>query len=212
MGNLSGIAVCLNLLAGKAIRVGDLSSAVAWLEEAKELHHQLGDQTSEAVVLENYGKLFYWQGEYASSHARYEEAIRLYEKVGILPSWVQAHLAYAELRLGNQGKAMELFKACIRQFQKANIETGLIFVIEGLASLYTHQGHPERAARLFAWTDVNRARGGDLRPPVEQGSVERDLELIHLQLDETIFNKAWDNGAAMTLDQAIALALEEQSV
>jgi tetratricopeptide (TPR) repeat protein len=209
MGNLSGIGVCLNLLADKAIRAGDFSSAIAWLEESKKLHHQLGDQTSEAGVLENYGKIYYWQGDYSKSCACFEEAILLYEKVGILPSWVQAHLAYAELRRGNQGKAKELYKVCIQQFQKADMETGLIFVVEGLASLETNQGHPEHAARLFAWADVHRVRGGDLRPPVEQGSVERDLERIHSQLDETAFDRAWDEGAAMTLDQALAIAWEE---
>ncbi len=35
MGNLSGIGVCLNLLADKAIRAGDFLQAAAWLEEAK---------------------------------------------------------------------------------------------------------------------------------------------------------------------------------
>jgi tetratricopeptide (TPR) repeat protein len=209
MGNLSGIGVCLNLLADKAIRVGDFSSAVAWLEEAKSLHHQLGDRTSEAGVLENYGKVYYWQGNYSQSCVSYEEAIELYEKIGILPSWVQAHLAYSELRRGNAEKAKELFKACSRQFQKANIGTGLIFIMEGLASLYIAQGQPERAAYLFAWADVQRASGGDLRPPVEQDSVARDLETIHSQLDEASFHQAWEAGAAMTLDQALALALDE---
>jgi predicted ATPase/class 3 adenylate cyclase len=209
MGNVSGIAVCLNLLADKAIRVGDFAAAVEYLEEAKKLHHQLGDQTSEAGVLENYGKIFYWQGDYSQSSACYEQAIKLYEKVGILPSWVQAHLAYSELRLGNQLKARELFKVCMREFQKANAGTGLIFIMEGLASLATDQGQFERAARLFAWADVNRSRGGDLRPPVEQNSVERDLGVIHSQLDETAFTQARSEGSAMILDQALAVALDE---
>jgi predicted ATPase/class 3 adenylate cyclase len=209
MGNISGIAVCLNLLADKAIRVGDFSSAIGWLEESKTLHHRLGDQTSEAGVLENYGKIFYWQGNYSRSGACYEEAIKLYEKVGILPSWVQAHLAYTELRLGNQAKAKALYKDCIQQFQKVNAVTGLIFVIEGLASLYTYQQKFERAARLFAWADAGRAKGGDLRPPVEQRSVERDLDMIHSQLDETEFDQARGQGAAMTVDQALALALDD---
>ncbi len=209
MGNLSGIAVCLNLLADKAIRAGDFPSAITWLEESKNLHQQLGDQTSEAGVLENYGKVFYWQGDYSRARTYYEEAIQLYEKVGILPSWLQAHLAYAELRLGNALKAKEIFKGCVRQFQKANMETGLVFVIEGLASLETKQGNLEHAARLFACADVHRLKGGDLRPLVEQSSVERDLQEIHSQLDEPIFARAWSEGSAMTVDQALALALEE---
>jgi hypothetical protein len=128
--------------------------------------------------------------------------------VGILPTWVQAHLAYSELRQGDHLKAMQLFKVCIRQFQKADIGTGLIFIMEGLASLYTHRGQSERAARLFAWADVHRLKGGDLRPPVEQSSVERDLQAIHSQLDEAIFNTARDEGSAMSLDQALAFALD----
>jgi tetratricopeptide (TPR) repeat protein len=209
MGNLSGIGVCLNLLADKAIRAGDFSQAAAWLAESKTIHQQLGDQTSEAGVLENYGKIYYWQGDYSQSSACYEDAIRLYEQVGILPSWVQAHLAYTELRLGNVSKAKELFRACVQQFQKANIGTGLIFVAEGLASLYTDHGQPERAARLFAWTDVQRVKGGDLRPSVEQSSVERDLEKIRSLMDEAVFNQAWADGSAMTVDQALAVALDE---
>jgi len=159
--------------------------------------------------LENYGKIYYWQGDYSNSCACYEEAILLFEKVGILPSWVQAHLAYAELRRGNSSRAKELYKVCIQQFQKADMGTGLVFVIEGLASLDTNQGRPERAARLFACADVHRVRGGDLRPPVEQSSVEHDLEWIHSQLDETAFNRVWDEGSAITLDQALAIALDE---
>lgn len=209
VGNLSGIAVSLNLLADKAIRVGDFPPAMAWLEEAKTLHHQLGDQTSEASVLENYGKIFYWQGDYGRSCASYEEAIKLYEKVGILPTWVQAHIAYSELRLGNPSKAKELFESCILQFQKANIGTGLVFAIEGLASLYTVQRQLERATRLFAWADVQRARGGDHRPPVEQGSVERDLELIRSQLEDEEFNSIWSQGCGMTLEEAITCAVEK---
>ena len=209
LGNLSGIGVCLNLLADKAIRAGDFSSAIPWLEESKKLHNQLGDQTSEAGVLENYGKIYYWQGDYSESCAYYEQAIMFYEKVGILPSWVQAHLAYAELRRGNPLRAKELFKVCIQQFQKANMGTGLVFVIEGLASLDTNQGDPERATRLFACADVHRARGGDLRPSVEQGSVQRDLDVIHSQLDEAAFDRAWDEGSVMTLDQALVAAWDE---
>ena len=87
--------------------------------------------------------------------------------------------------------------------------TGLVFVIEGLASLDTNQGDPERATRLFACADVHRARGGDLRPSVEQGSVQRDLDVIHSQLDEAAFDRAWDEGSVMTLDQALVAAWDE---
>jgi hypothetical protein len=86
--------------------------------------------------------------------------------------------------------------------------TFLFTDIEGLASMHTNQARPEHAAQLFAWTDVAREKIGDHRPPVEQGSVEKDLVTIHSQSDDTEFEKLSANGRTMTSDQAIALSLE----
>ena len=83
----------------------------------------------------------------------------------------------------------------------------LVFAVEGLASLNVNQEQPERAARLFAWADAMREKIGDHRPPVEQASVDRDLAIIHSQLDDTAFEKAYQTGQAMTLEQAIEYAL-----
>ena len=54
-----------------------------------------------------------------------------------------------------------------------------------------------------------REKIGDHRPPVEQNSVERDLTVIHSQLDDAEFAKLSGVGHAMTTEQAIALALEK---
>ncbi len=85
----------------------------------------------------------------------------------------------------------------------------LVYTIEGVASLYANQEQPERAVQLFAWTDAMRHKFGDHRPPIEQSSVEHDLALIRSQLDETAFEKSYNIGRALTLEQAIALAVDE---
>jgi len=36
---------------------------------------------------------------------------------------------------------------------------------------------------------------------------DETLELIRAQLDETAFNRAWEEGRALTVDEAVALAL-----
>ena len=50
---------------------------------------------------------------------------------------------------------------------------------------------------------------GDHRPPVEQASVEKDLAVIHSKIDDTEFTRLSAEGRTMTVEQAIALALEE---
>ena len=47
------------------------------------------------------------------------------------------------------------------------------------------------------------------RPPVEQNSVEKDLEIIHSQMDDAAFEKLWDEGSKLTTEEAIDLALKE---
>jgi hypothetical protein len=58
------------------------------------------------------------------------------------------------------------------------------------------------------YPDAMREKIGDPRPPVEHASVQRDLDVIHSQLDEATFEIAYNAGCTMTEQQAIALALE----
>ena len=92
--------------------------------------------------------------------------------------------------------------------QKADLMIGLVFAMEGLASLHVNQGQAERAAQLFAWADAMREKMGDPRPPVEQASVESDLAVIHSKLTIHEFTHLSAEGRTMTMEQAIELALK----
>ena len=118
-------------------------------------------------------------------------------------------MAYALLRQGDISKARDLFELYTQRFHEVNSIDGLVYTFEGLASLHVNQGKVERAVRLFAWATAMREKNGDPRPPVEQNSVERDLAVIHSQLDDEEFASLFTNGRTMTTEQAIALALED---
>jgi tetratricopeptide (TPR) repeat protein len=211
LGHLAGIAVCLSELAHRTIWGGDFSSPIPWLEEARGLYQQLGNTQREGDVLSYYGLLNYWQGDLKQANDYYEESIRLYEKVGNYwnAAWSRVQLAYAGFRQGEIVQAREMFGFSIGQFQKLNNTIGLVYAIEGLAAMNVDQGGPIRAAQLFAWADAMREKIGDFRPPVEQASVERDLAVIHSKLADAEFASLSAVGRALTMEQAIALALEE---
>jgi tetratricopeptide (TPR) repeat protein len=209
LGHLSGIAYCLHDLGQTALWQNDFSSAIRWLEEARTIFCELGNRSGEAVVLNTFGILAYWQSDYEQACAYLERAITLFEKLGSGEStWSRTHMAYALLRQGDLTQAKEMFQLGIQDFQKGNSVIGLIFTIEGVASLNTDQGQTERAARLFAWTDVMREKIGDHRPTVEQDSVDKDLAVIHAKLNYAEFAEVSEEGRVMTVEQAIALALE----
>ncbi len=211
LGDLSGMVFRLCWLSRLMFWTGDFISPIVWLEEALSIARQLGNQTSELDVIHTYGDLSYWQGNYPQAITHFENLIQLSEKIGdhYLILWAHVKMAYAVLREGKIQQAHEIFRESIHRAQKADLIIALVFAVEGLASLYVNQDHPERATQLFAWADMMRDKIGNHRPPVEQASVEKDLAIIRSQLDDTAYENAIKIGRTMTVEQAIALALED---
>ena len=107
--------------------------------------------------------------------------------------------------------ARVLFADSIQNTQKASLTVASVYAIEGLASLYVNQEQPERAAQLLAWADAMREKMGDTRPPIEQASVERDLAVIRSKVNAEEYAKLSTEGSTMTIEQAVALVLEESN-
>jgi len=213
LGDLTGIASILTTLARLTYARGDFSSPAPWLDEVLSIARQIGDQVREDEALITYGTLLYWQGEYQQAIAYYEQGIVLGENIGYYYQilWAHIYMAYALLRQGELQKARRLFADGVHGMQKADLVIGMVFAVEGLASLHVKQGQAERAAQLFAWADAMRAKMGDSRPPVEQASIERDLEVIHSSLNNSDFAGLSREGQMLTVEEAVALALENSS-
>jgi predicted ATPase/DNA-binding XRE family transcriptional regulator len=211
LGNLYDIAFCLTHLARYAIYRGDFSSPSAWLEEAGTLFRELGAQPDEGDVINMFGLLAYRQGDFQRALTYFEQAIALYEKVGVpyWAGWPRANMAFVLLRDKKDQQASKIFRICLRQFQKDRTAIGMVYTMEGLASLYTNRAQPQRAARLFAFTDATRKKLGDLRPPIEQADVDIDITTCLAELGESAFSDAYEEGSTMALEEAVTYALEE---
>ena len=123
--------------------------------------------------------------------------------------WGHVDMAYAYLAQGKVQQAHQSFEESIREMQNADLVIGLVFAVEGMASLFVDQNQPERAVRLFAWADVMRAKIGNPRPPVEEKSVESDLAVLRSTLNDDAYAKLFAEGSTMTIEQAIPLALKD---
>jgi tetratricopeptide (TPR) repeat protein len=212
LGNPAGIASCLTQLAQKNMWAGEFSGAARALEESIEIYRKMASQSGEAATLGYFGSLAYWQGNYQQACAYYDECIALGEKINLQMStlWSRASRAYAILRQGEVQRARAEFENSLQRMRQAGVLIGMVFVIEGFASLYAGLAQPERAARLLAWAEATREKTDSPRPLAEQNAVEGDLAAIRSQLDDQTFEAAWKEGYALTIEQAIELALGEK--
>jgi hypothetical protein len=97
-----------------------------------------------------------------------------------------------------------LFTEVRQHFEKVGSKIGVVYTVEGLASLAVIQGDFRRAVRLFAWADATRQAIGNKRPPVEQADVDRDFSTIRAHLEEPAIVATYREGQALTLAEATA--------
>jgi DNA-binding CsgD family transcriptional regulator len=81
--------------------------------------------------------------------------------------------------------------------------------LEAYARLVAGEGQAARALRLVGAADVLRQTIGNPLPPAFQAYLRRDLERAWRALGEEEGAAAWQEGQAMTLEEAVAHALEE---
>jgi hypothetical protein len=123
--------------------------------------------------------------------------------------WFYSHLGYILLRMREIGKAYEVFVKSAQQFKETNSISGVAYSMEGLASLATHLGQFERAAKLIAWADTARESINDQRPRVEQMDVDRDMGILKERIGKDAVATAYAEGRRMTTDQILAYVLEK---
>jgi hypothetical protein len=83
--------------------------------------------------------------------------------------------------------------------------------LEHLAWVAHVRGDLVRAARLLAAVQTVRERRRWSRQQSEQQTNVAEVAQVRTALGEPAFEAAWAEGGAMTLEQAVAYALDEQS-
>ncbi len=71
------------------------------------------------------------------------------------------------------------------------------------------QGHPKRAARLLGASEAILKGMGASQQPADQIEIDRYFTATREQLGEEAFQEALAEGKGMSLEEAVAFALDE---
>jgi hypothetical protein len=89
---------------------------------------------------------------------------------------------------------------------------GIAVCLDTFAGLAATTGEVERAATLFGASDAVRASIGAKRQPDHQILYDRWLARTLAQLDTNAYSKHYEDGRALSLDDACAMALGQQAL
>jgi len=120
------------------------------------------------------------------------------------------NLGLVALCRGDHARAAKLSSESLRLSEEILDHQVITWSLDALAAACGQQGYVAKAARLSGAAEALREASGFSQPPDDKRVLEPFLEVARSRLDEAAFQAAWEEGRAMTEEQAIGYALSEE--
>jgi non-specific serine/threonine protein kinase len=215
LGDKEGIASSLVIL-GSAAMMGqrDDVPVVTLLEEAKELRPELEDQRTVARMVLLESMVMLRRDDRERMVALNEESLVIFRERNYTYGVVMCltNLGLVMLAQGDYEGATALLREDLHLAQELDHKLYIQYCLTGLAGVDASRGRPVRAARLWGAAEgMSETYGGHIM--VADRSVidyEGRLAAARSQLEEEAWSAAWAEGRAMSPEQAIEYALEQE--
>ena len=204
-----GIALVLGYLGVIAYDKEDFGSAALLHNESLSLRRALGDHWGVATTLGNLGEVARQQGNLEEAAVYYDESLTLFRRLGN-PQGMAVTLTNLGMALRDQGQleqATALLGESLTLWQQLEERSGIAESLEALAGVAVDRGQSVRAARLGGTAERLRTLIGVPLPPADRTRYQRYLDRAQAQLGSTAFARAWAEGQAMSVDQAVGEAI-----
>ncbi len=213
LGDRRGIALSLINLGGVAHDQRDFAVARAMFDESLVIVREVGDRWLVSVVLNNLGDVAYEQGDLGTARRLYEENLaikrELGDRFGIANALVS--LGFVAQDQGDYPAAGALSGEGLAIRRDLGDLRAIPRMLEGRASWVAAVGGLRRAARIFGAAERLREEFGSPQSPNERHDcVQRVTSARTAMGDDAAFDRAWHEGRALTLEQAIELALDSK--
>jgi predicted ATPase/class 3 adenylate cyclase len=189
----------------------DLESAARLLDESLELFRGLGDERGVAQVLTMLVMPDAQVGKWGPVVARLEEVVAIWRRLGdrLHLAFDLIWLSFAYGRMGHRREARSAALEALDLFREVDNHTGIGITFTDLAFLATWEGHHEDAIRLAGASESVKQRVGG-PPGAIGGLLEGDPAAeARAHLSDEAAQRAWEEGMAMSVDEATALARSE---
>jgi tetratricopeptide (TPR) repeat protein len=211
LGDRRGVATVLCNLGNVAYERGDFTAARV-LSEALAISRELGDRGRIADALNNLGNLACNQGDFGSARSLIEESLAIGRDLVDLDGIASSlhSLGVVAYLQGDLAAAKALYTESLDNRRELGDRLGLARALEGLATVADALGSSLRAAHIWGAAERLREEIGTPLSPTERPRYDQRVAAARVAVgDDAAFDRAWQEGRALTLEQSIALALEE---
>jgi predicted ATPase/class 3 adenylate cyclase len=188
----------------------DLDERRRLLQECERLNRELGNDAGLGWVTYLLGSALFDEGRFEEARDTFEQAAAIFTELG--KRWeatnAEMEVAYALIADGEDEPARPIVEEALRTAVDLQSLALAVQALVGVASVRV-QTDPGAAARLLsaAWT-VGEEGGQPLDPRLH-GLVSKTVERRARERLGERFEREWEAGSDLTLEEAVALALDE---
>jgi predicted ATPase len=209
-GDAWGIARATYMLGYAAIESGDFETAKPRFEETVRLMGELGYEEYVGLATFNLSWACEELGEREYAQSLAEENLRRARSINStnLEAASLDSLAGFAHDDGRFEEALSMKRAALRLLRELGDVQHVLDSLGRIANTHAHAARTRLAAELLSASLTLHEEAGLTVPLYQERRNHEMLELLHEHLDEAEFAEAWEHGRALTLDEAVALALE----
>jgi predicted ATPase/class 3 adenylate cyclase len=209
LGDPWGFAFSTFMVAQAATELGDHSRSLEFFEESLRLFQDLGDVNYTLLASRQIAGYYHEMGDRESARAIHEADLMRARAIGSRETEedILGTLAEYALEEGRIADALPMLVQSMGMSRELADPLEISLNLRRFGRALTLMGKAGLAARIFSASEALREEIGFRRSwfgELDEGT----LAPIRAQLDQATFDEEWALGRKLTVDQAIALALE----
>ena len=208
LGDLYHIAIILLHLGWKSRDQGDFQKARLCYIQRLMIDEELKFREGIAETLLHMGELSIHEGDYDHAEQFLQNSLLVSREYGLKldERFAYHQLGILALHRKDYRLAARYFNDDYRLSHGTSEKMTSFELLYGLAAVSAGMNEPERAARLYGATQTIFKKSPDM--PLDRAEFEKHIQIAREQLGDTRFETLVFEGGAMSMEQAIAYAVE----
>ena len=208
LGDSWGISRVSGYLGVQAFNAGDLEKAQTYFEQQLFLDEKLDFKEGIAAALSGLANVHRVRGDFIQARQTFQKSIQIAQEIASDFSFSLYGLSMTALAENDYASALKLFKELFDHERKQYRQIIACDFLMGLSAVSAGLDQPERSAKLYGAGQTIMNITDYKYSPYDRAEFERHIQLARQRLAES-FEPFVQAGRAMTMEQAIAYALEK---
>lgn len=203
------MAYALDNLAYAAREENDYERAAHLHQESLILRTAQEDRQGIAISLSNLGDIALLQGDWHEATMLHGDSLERFRALGdkVGTAYALSKLGVTALEQGGITRAHALCRASLTLFWELRDKRRMAECLGNIARVRAVTGHHEEASKLFGAANALHKTIGSPSSPRADADRKRCTADTRAALGAKAFTRAWTQGHALTLDEAVAIAL-----